>query len=106
MKSVVGRISARRRIFFWEIVSGRMMCCHAKRLFAIGVSATWPLHLSRWGEIDAFRNEAVAYALGFMKAHVPCKLHVIGGVTHILDTFPMPIADRAFEYRSYVISQL
>ena len=57
------------------------------------------------GKLDAFRNEAVAYALGIMKAHVPCELHVIGGVTHIFDTFPMPIADRAFEYRSYVISQ-
>lgn len=58
------------------------------------------------GEIDAFRNEAVAYALGFMKAHVSCELHVIGGVAHTFDTFPMPIVDRAFEYRSYVISQL
>ena len=57
------------------------------------------------GKLDAFRNEAVAYALGIMKAHVPCELHVIGGVTHIFDAFPMPIADRAFEYRSYVISQ-
>lgn len=58
------------------------------------------------GEIDAFRNEAVAYALGFMKAHVLCELHVIGGVTHTFDTFPMSIADKAFEYRSYVISLL
>ena len=58
------------------------------------------------GELDAFRDEAIAYALGFIKAHVPCELHVIGGVTHTFDTFPMELADKAFEYRSYVIAQL
>lgn len=41
-----------------------------------------------------------------MAAHVPAELHVLTGLTHTFDTFPLPIADKAFEYRSYVISQL
>ena len=31
---------------------------------------------------------------------------MLTGLTHTFDTFPLPIADKAFEYRSYVISQL
>lgn len=58
------------------------------------------------GEIDLFRDEAIRYAQGLFAAHVPCELHVLHGVTHVFDTFPMPIAQKAFEYRAYIIGQL
>ena len=52
-------------------------------------------------------NDKMAwYAKRLMAAHVPAELHVLTGLTHTFDTFPLPIADKAFEYRSYVISQL
>lgn len=58
------------------------------------------------GELDLFRDETIEYAKRLMAAHVPAELHVLTGLTHTFDTFPLPIADKAFEYRSYVISQL
>lgn len=58
------------------------------------------------GELDLFRDETIEYAKRLMAAHVPVELHVLTGLTHTFDTFPLPIADKAFEYRSYVISQL
>lgn len=58
------------------------------------------------GELDLFRDETIEYAKRLMEAKVPTELHVLGGLTHTFDTFPMPIAEKAFEYRSYVISQL
>ncbi len=58
------------------------------------------------GELDLFRDEVVEYARRLMEARVPTELHVLGGLTHTFDTFPLPIADKAFEYRSYLISQL
>ncbi len=58
------------------------------------------------GELDLFRDETIEYAKRLMEAKVPTELHVLSGLTHTFDTFPMPIADKAFEYRSYVISQL
>ena len=56
--------------------------------------------------LDLFRDETIEYAKRLMAAHVPVELHVLTGLTHTFDTFPLPIADKAFEYRSYVISQL
>lgn len=58
------------------------------------------------GELDLFRDEAIAYAQGLFAAHVPCELHILHGLTHVFDTFPLSMADKAFEYRSYVIRQL
>lgn len=58
------------------------------------------------GELDLFRDETIEYAKRLMEARVPTELHVLGGLTHTFDTFPMPIAEKAFEYRSYVISRL
>ena len=58
------------------------------------------------GELDLFRDEAIRYAQGLFAAHVPCELHVLQGLTHVFDTFPMPIAQKAFEYRASIISQL
>lgn len=58
------------------------------------------------GELDLFRDETIEYARRLMNARVPTELHVLTGLTHTFDTFPMPIAERAFEYRSYVIAQL
>lgn len=58
------------------------------------------------GELDMFRNETVEYARHLMAAHVPTELHVLGGLTHTYDTFPLTMAQKAFEYRSYIISQL
>ena len=58
------------------------------------------------GELALFRDATIEYAKRLMAAHVPAELHVLTGLTHTFDTFPLPIADKAFEYRSYVISQL
>ena len=58
------------------------------------------------GELDLFRNETIEYARKLMDAHVPTELHVLGGLTHTYDTFPMKIAEKALEYRSYIISLL
>lgn len=58
------------------------------------------------GELDLFRDETVEYAKRLMEAKVPTELHVLSGLTHTFDTFPIPIANKAFEYRSYIISQL
>lgn len=58
------------------------------------------------GELDLFRNEAVAYAQRLWAARVPCELHVLQGLTHVFDTYPIDMANRAFEYRSHIISQL
>ncbi|WP_418997355.1 hypothetical protein [Adlercreutzia equolifaciens] len=46
------------------------------------------------------------YARRLMDARVPTELHVLTGLTHTYDTFPLPIAEKAFEYRSYALSQL
>lgn len=58
------------------------------------------------GEVDLFRDEAIAYAQRLLAAHVPCELHVLQGLTHVFDTFPISMAEKAFEYRSYIIRQL
>ncbi len=69
------------------------------------MEALWSAFLEV-GELDLFRDETIEYAKRLMAAHVPVELHVLTGLTHTFDTFPLPIADKAFEYRSYVISQL
>lgn len=58
------------------------------------------------GGLDLFRDEAMAYARRLMDAGVPTELHVISGVPHCYDTLPVTVAEKAFQYRSYVISQL
>ena len=58
------------------------------------------------GELDLFRDETMEYARRLMDARVPTELHVLTGLTHTYDTFPLPIAEKAFEYRSYALSQL
>lgn len=58
------------------------------------------------GELDLFRDESIAYAMELMAARVPCELHVLQGLTHVFDTYPIPMAERAFEYRASVIRQL
>ena len=58
------------------------------------------------GELDLFRDETMEYARRLMDARVPTELHVLTGLTHTSDTFPLPIAEKAFEYRSYALSQL
>lgn len=58
------------------------------------------------GELDLFRDEGIAYAQGLLAARVPCELHVLHGLTHVFDTYPIPMAEKAFEYRAYVIRQL
>ncbi|MFR5093244.1 MAG: alpha/beta hydrolase [Adlercreutzia equolifaciens] len=69
-------------------------------------SRAWRRLSWRWASSTCSATKPSSTRSAWMAAHVPAELHVLTGLTHTFDTFPLPIADKAFEYRSYVISQL
>lgn len=58
------------------------------------------------GELDIFRNESVAYALGLSKAGVPVEFHLHPGVPHGYDHVPSALTERALADRFRVIRSL
>jgi len=58
------------------------------------------------GELDIFRNESIAYALGLSKAGVPVEFHLHPGVPHGYDNVPSALTERALADRFRVIRSL